>query len=111
MTRDLDIWIGTDSDNAQAMLDALDHYGTPHLFKETFETPNNAVQMGKPPERIDILTSVNGVTFQEAHPRRETTFVDKLELSFIDLESLIKTKTATGRARDAADIEDLQRLK
>jgi hypothetical protein len=109
LTRDLDIWVGTDEDNAEAMLDALEHYGIPYMFKDSFLTPNNVVQLGEPPDRIDILTSVNGVTFQEAYPLKRTLLVDDLEVTFIDFDNLIKTKTDTGRARDLGDIEDLQR--
>ncbi len=109
LTRGLDIWVGTDEDNAEAMLHALEHYGIPYMFKDSFLTPNNVVQLGEPPDRIDILTSVNGVTFQEAYPLKRTLLVDDLELTFIDFDNLIKTKTATGRARDLGDIEDLRR--
>jgi hypothetical protein len=109
LTRDLDIWVDTESDNAEAMLKALHHYGIPYMFKESFLVPNNVVQIGEPPDRIDILTSVNGVTFQEAYPQKETVLVEDIEVDFIDFTSLIKTKTDTGRVRDAADIEDLQR--
>jgi hypothetical protein len=107
LTRDLDIWVGTDSDNAQAVINALNHYGIPYMFKESFETPDNVVQLGEPPDRIDILTSVLGVAFQEAYAKKETLLVDDLEVSIIDFDSLIRTKTGTGRARDAGDIEDL----
>lgn len=109
LTRDLDIWVGTDADNAEAMLGALNHYGIPYMFKETFMTPNNVVQLGEPPDRIDILTSVSGVMFQEAYTHKKMLLVNDLEVNFIDFERLIKTKTGTGRARDAGDIEDLQR--
>lgn len=108
-TKDLDIWVGTDSDNAEAMLKALHHYGIPYMFKESFETADNVVQLGEPPDRIDILTTVNGVTFQEAYPQRETLLVEDLEVCVIDFKNLIKTKTATGRARDQGDIQDLNR--
>ena len=107
LTRDLDIWIGTAADNAKAMIKALHHYGIPYMFKESFETENNVVQLGEPPDRIDILTTVNGVTFKEAYAQRQTLVVDELDIAFIDFESLIKSKTNTGRARDLADIEDL----
>jgi phage replication-related protein YjqB (UPF0714/DUF867 family) len=109
LTRDLDVWVGTDADNAEAILEALNHYGIPYMLKETFMTPNNVVQLGEPPNRIDILTSVSGVTFQEAYIHKQTLLVNDLEVTFIDLEGLIQTKPGTGRARDAGDIEDLQR--
>jgi hypothetical protein len=103
----LDIWIATDTDNSEAMVNALSHYGIPYMFKESFETPNNVVQLGEPSDRIDILTSVSGVDFQEAYTKKEVLRVDDLEVTVIDFDSLIKTKTGTGRARDAGDIEDL----
>jgi hypothetical protein len=81
------------------------------LSENSVLTPYNVVQLGEPPDRIDILTSVKGVTFEEAYPLKETLRVDDLEVTFIDFDSLIKTKTATGRAGDTGDIEDLQRQK
>jgi hypothetical protein len=106
-TRDLDVWIGTDADNSEAMVNALNHYGIPYMFKESFETPNNVVQLGEPPDRIDILTSVSGVDFHEAYAKKRTLLLDDLEVTVIAFDDLIKTKTDTGRARDAGDIEDL----
>jgi hypothetical protein len=107
LTRDLDIWIATDTNNSAAMVNALSHYGIPYMFKESFEIPNNVVQLGEPPDRIDILTSVSGVNFQEAYPKRQMLQLDDLEVTIIAFDDLIKTKTDTGRARDAGDIEDL----
>jgi hypothetical protein len=89
------------------MINALNHYGIPYTFKESLETPNNVVQLGEPPDRIDILTSVSGVNFQEAYTKKRTLQVDDLDVTIIAFDDLIKTKTDTGRARDAGDIEDL----
>ena len=109
MTRDLDIWVDTASSNAEAILAALKDFGIRYMFRESFETPDNVVQLGEPPDRIDILTSVNGIGFQEAYPHRESLLLDDLIIPFIDAESLVKAKTGTGRARDLADVEDLRR--
>ncbi|MBI3111061.1 MAG: hypothetical protein HYZ01_05770 [Ignavibacteriales bacterium] len=69
--------------------------------------PGTFIQIGVPPVRIDILNSLPGVIFEECHRKRRKKRIDGIEISFIDLESLMKNKAAVGRKRDLADIEDL----
>lgn len=63
--------------------------------------------MGNPPLRIELLTSISGVEFDDCHRRRESQIVDTVEVPFISLEDLRSNKRAAGRAQDLADLEDL----
>ncbi len=70
--------------------------------------PNKVLMLGRQPHRIDILTTISGVTFDEAWPRRVMATIDELPVPFIDRELLIRNKLATGRTKDLADAEALQ---
>ena len=73
---------------------------------EDFAVPDNVYQIGVPPNRIDIRTSIDGLTYQEAG--RITVEVGGLDIPFLDLESLERNKAATGRAKDKLDLELLR---
>jgi len=66
------------------------------------------LQLGYPPGRIDILTTLPGVEFSDCYPARATVKVDGVSVNFIDLENLKKNKKATGRHQDLADLENLE---
>jgi hypothetical protein len=108
-TKDMDIWVEMTSENASKLLKALDQFGFGSLgVKESdFTLPDHMLQLGHPPGRIDILTSLPGVEFSECYPSRTTVDVDGVLVDFIDLENLRKNKKATGRHQDLADLENL----
>ena len=108
-TGDIDIFVRPDTKNAARVLAALAAFGFrfPNLTAEDFENPNKVVQLGVPPVRIDIITSISGVSWEEAEAAKEPgTFGDVL-VSFIGRQEYIKNKRSTGRKRDLADIEAL----
>ncbi|MBK7000284.1 MAG: hypothetical protein IPH35_10030 [Rhodoferax sp.] len=109
-TGDLDFWVGTDFANAQRLVDALEQFGFGGLGirVEDFTTPNQVIQLGYPPGRIDLLTSIDGVEFAACHARRMTQPVDGLMLDFIALEDFKTNKKAVGRHQDLADLEALR---
>ena len=109
-TKDLEIWVESTSDNAARIIKALQQFGFGSLeLKESdFTTPDQVVQLGYPPNRIDILTSLSGVEFFECYASRVTEEIDGVPVSFIDLENLKKNKKATGRHQDLADVENLE---
>jgi hypothetical protein len=72
-----------------------------------FASPGVVFQIGVPPARIDILTELTGLTFDEAWPRREAGRFGELTVDFLGREAFIRNKRATGRARDLADIDGL----
>jgi hypothetical protein len=112
-TGDLDFWIGTDGANADRVLAALDQFGFSGLGirKEDLTAPNQVIQMGYPPGRIDLLTSIDGVEFAASFQHRLTVSVDGVELSFISLDDFKTNKRAVGRHKDLADLEALEGLK
>jgi hypothetical protein len=108
-TGDLDVWVEPTVENAQRVLAALRMFGAPlaSLSELDLATPGIIFQMGQPPRRIDILTELTGVTFDEAWGDRVSYVVDEIELPFIGRLAFIKNKRATGRAKDLGDIEAL----
>ena len=111
-TGDLDFWIGTDGLNADRVLAVLSKFGFGSLGvrKEDLTSANQVIQMGFPPERIDLLTSIDGVSFAECYERRMVVEVDGLPLVFIALEDFKINKKAVGRYKDLADLEALQAI-
>ncbi|WP_206077638.1 hypothetical protein [Pontibacter sp. SGAir0037] len=109
-TGDLDIWIGVSEENAQRMLQALHDFGLSSLGfeEEDFLKEGYVTQIGYPPLRIDILNTIDGVSFQDAYSNREQVDLDGLQVPYIGLREFIQNKEAVGRARDLSDIKELQ---
>lgn len=112
-TKDLDIWLLVSDENAARIIEALGQFGMGEigLNHEDFLKPDEFVQIGYPPNRIDLVLSCDGVDFNECFKSRLVIEVDGLEISFIDLENLKKNKKATGRLQDLADLENLESKK
>jgi hypothetical protein len=110
-TGDLDVWIATDSPNADRVFSALARFGAPiaamGVGPDDLKRPDQVVQIGLPPRRIDILTSISGVAFDEAWSGRVTCEVAGLSVPFLSREDLVRNKRATGRTKDRADLEAL----
>lgn len=109
-TKDLDVWIELETENAANMIKALDQFGFSSLGLKTedFLNPDEIIQLGYPPNRIDIFTTVKGVDFESCYASKVEVTIDEVVMSFIDLENLKKNKKATGRLQDLADIENLE---
>ena len=109
-TKDLDLWIEHSEESAVKMIAALDQFGFASLDLKPadFLEPNQVIQLGYPPNRIDIMTSLEGIEFESCYESRVVVIVDNVEISFIDLDNLKKNKRATGRFQDLADIENLE---
>jgi predicted nucleotidyltransferase len=110
-TGDIDIFVRATESNAQRLNAALAAFGFGDLgFDDaTWLAPERIVQLGRPPNRIDLLTSISGVTFDEAWAGRVTAQLDGLEVPLIGLDALLVNKRASGRAKDLADLEELER--
>jgi nucleotidyltransferase DUF2204 len=109
-TKDLDIWIRPSHDNAPKVLQALASFGAPlhDLTENDLTQPGLIFQVGVPPVRIDLLTSIDGVDFSEAWAERlETTFAAE-RTAVLSRRHLIENKKATGRLQDLADLEQLE---
>lgn len=109
-TKDIDIWIESSLDNAIQLLRALDQFGFGSLgLKETdFLVKDQVIQLGYPPNRIDILTTLSGIRFEECYDKRLTVEIDGVKIYFIDRDSFLKNKKASGRLQDLADLEKLE---
>ena len=109
-TKDIDIWVEMTAENASKILKALDQFGFGSLEVKPsdFTIPDQMLQLGRPPRRIDILTTLPGVDFSECYSERTIVELDGVSVNFIDLENLKKNKKATGRHQDLADLEKLE---
>ena len=109
-TKDIDLWIHTDPENAKAVFQALAEFGAPIAGM----TPNDFMdgtvfQMGQPPERIDILQQVSGLDFDGAWEHRLEGFIDEdIPALVISREDLIRNKLAAGREQDLLDVKVLR---
>lgn len=109
-TKDLDIWIMTSPLNSRRVLKALREFGAPvhEMTEEDLSTPGWVFQIGVAPIRIDILTSANGVEFEDAWDRRTEVRYGDVNAWVISKQDLIANKLATGRPQDLVDVQTLQ---
>ncbi len=109
-TKDIDFWVWVDEENAKNILKTIKDFGfsSLDLKKEDFLSPGYVVQLGQPPARIDLLTSVTGLEFEECYKSKVHIEIQGSEIDFIDLESFKKNKKAVGRHQDLADLENLE---
>jgi predicted nucleotidyltransferase len=77
------------------------------LSIEDFTRPGNVFQLGHPPLRINLLTEIDGVSFNECFENRKEITIDNLQVKFIGYNDLLKNKSKSGRARDIDDIDNL----
>lgn len=111
LTKDLDIWIDTEPGNALRVLQTLRDFGAPlvGLTAADLQQPDLVFQIGVAPNRIDIMTSIDGVAFAEAWDAREESRYADQTIPVISREHLIKNKRASGRPQDLLDVERLAR--
>ena len=109
-TKDIDIWIWLDKSNAEKILQVLKDFGfgSLDLTVDDFLDPEKVIQLGYPPNRIDILTDLKGINFKECYSSRVEVKIEGTNINFIDLENLKKNKKALGRHQDLADLENLE---
>ena len=108
-TKDIDIWIELAPANASRIVRALEQFGFGSLGLEAkdFLEADTIIQLGYPPRRIDLITTLSGVDFNQCFATKVVVEMGGIPINFIDLENLKKNKRATGRAQDIADIENL----
>jgi hypothetical protein len=107
-TGDLDVLVRPTPENAQRVLDALEAFGAPiqahGVTRADLETQGNVYQIGLPPRRIDLMTGLSGVHFEEAWSSRIEVEIDGMGIPFLGLETLRRNKQATGRDKDLLDL-------
>lgn len=109
-TKDLDVFIATDQENANSVYLALKEYGAPlkNLTPDDFAHKGYFYQMGRPPLRVDIMMSIPGIEFEAAWKNRKVVELENLKVFFISRPDLIQAKEASGRPQDKMDVEKLK---
>lgn len=109
-TGDLDIWVRPSAENAERVLSALRAFGAPTfgVTREELAEPGMVLQIGIVPCRIDLLTGISGVTFDEAWPARLPIQIGELAVACIGRDDLVRNKLAAGREKDLADVSILR---
>jgi len=114
-TGDLDIWIRPDLENALKVLRALVEFGAPleamNVREEDLTKPGTVYQIGLPPRRVDIITDIDGVEFEEAWQSKVLSQVAGLTVPFLGWDVLLRNKKTAGRPKDLADLKLLQKKK
>jgi hypothetical protein len=110
LTDDLDLWILPSRDNAERILGALMELGFVHseIDSATLQHPDRVIQLGRAPNRIDLLTRISGVSAEDVWRSRIEGDLGGLKVPFIGREALIQNKRATGRPQDLADLDYLK---
>ena len=108
-TKDLDIWIQVSLENASRLVKAIRDFGFESLGLKAsdFMSTDQVIQLGFPPNRIDLIAQADGVDFKACYPSRMEIEIEGVRVNFIDLENLKKNKRASGRHQDLADLENL----
>ena len=108
-TQNMDIWIAVHRDNAERMVAAIREFGfdLSELSASLFLQDDSIVRMGMPPMRIEVLTTISGVRFEECYAERVTETIDGIEVDLISLHHLKANKKASGRYKDLDDLENL----
>jgi predicted nucleotidyltransferase len=108
-TGDLDIFVKPDHENATRIIAALNAFGFASLglTAADFETPDQVIQLGVPPVRVDLITSISGLSWDEVFASRVPSDYGGVPMNYIGREELILNKRAVGRAKDLADLEAL----
>jgi predicted nucleotidyltransferase len=111
-TGDIDFWVRAVPDNATRVWRALSAFGAPmsRISVEDFVSQDVVFQIGLPPQRIDILTSISGVEFEDAWNSRIDVEIDGISVPVLGLNELLINKSSSGRDKDAADVQTIRRL-
>jgi hypothetical protein len=112
-TKDFDVWVEASTNNAPKVMTALRDFGAPlmGLTEKDLHVPGVGLRIGVEPGRIDILTAISGVLFQDAWPARiEAEFGEAVRCNVIGLTELLQNKRASARPQDLADVDALERL-
>jgi hypothetical protein len=110
-TYDIDLWIEKTKENAVNIYNALDEFGIPFkIDPDDFLAPNSVLQIGIEPNRIDILTDVDGLEFEDAWKNKQIAEFDELQTYTLEIHDIIKNKQASNRAKDKLDLVQLKEL-
>ena len=112
MTEDLDFWLQRSEDNAERTLSALAAFGFAGEFsRQDLLDPKAVLMLGRPPNRIDLLTWISGCEFDDCYARRTYENLAGVVVPMISLQDLLVNKKASGRHKDLADVEEIEKRK
>jgi len=108
-TGDIDVFVRPEPKNAKRILDALSDFGFQfsNLNVDDFQSPDKVVQLGLPPVRIDLITSISGVSWEEAQAHKEPGVFGDVPVSYIGRNEFVANKRASARKKDLADLDAL----
>lgn len=111
-TGDIDFWIRPSERNAERVVEVLKRFGFADAdpIREVLCQAQKLLQLGTPPNRIDVLTSLSGLEFDEMWPQTVPGHLDGVPVQFLDFESLLQNKRASGRPKDLADVDELLKV-
>jgi hypothetical protein len=111
-TGDIDPWMRMSTGNSRKIWKAFEVFGAPMkgLQQEDFEKKDLIVQIGRPPRRINVITSVSGLDFDDAWKNRTIVEIEGLSISVLGREDLVRNKKVVGRPQDLADVKRLESL-
>jgi len=111
-TGDIDIFVGISGENAARLVDVFNEFGFASLSLKAidFLEPDTVVEVGREPMKIQVLTGIDGVTFDRCRSDRMMVNISGLQVPFIGFESLLANKAASPRSKDRIDLEELTRL-
>ena len=112
-TKDIDFFVRATPENAASLMNALRRFGAPmtDIEESDFASEGIVFQIGSSPRRIDFLTRISGVEFEQAFANRKFVTLEGVEIPVISMNDLIANKRASGRLQDLADIEKLESTK
>ncbi|MCK4810401.1 MAG: hypothetical protein KAS99_05675 [Candidatus Omnitrophica bacterium] len=112
-TGDFDIWVEASAENSKKIYKCLSEFGASlfDITEKAFVEKGVIFQIGVAPRRIDIITHIDGVIFEEAYKTKELIEIESLKIPFISKDNLIKNKQSTGREKDKLDVNYLKKNK
>lgn len=106
-TEDIDIWVAINPDNAQKLVEVMRDFGLSNATPDLFLQEHQLTRIGFKPYRVEVLTTISGVKFDECYARRVVDIIDGIEVNIISLEDLKRNKQSSGRLKDQDDVQNL----
>jgi len=112
-TGDIDIWVEQSAENSLKVYRSMEAFGAPlhDIDESTFATPSVVFQIGVAPRRIDIISTLSGIKFNDAFQQRQIIELERMNIPILSLGDLIRNKRATGRDKDRLDADRLEKEK
>ncbi|MEO1368227.1 MAG: hypothetical protein AAFX50_13725 [Acidobacteriota bacterium] len=112
LTGDVDFFVRADGENAARLIDVFQRFGFEDAenLRPVLMTVGRSIKIGMPPNRIDVITGVSGIDFDEAWTSRVSGHLDSVPVDIIGRDALIKNKRASGRPKDLIDAAEIERL-